>query len=295
MDESGRVSRRALLIGGGATGALLAAGGIGAALEWNNPAFVRLRGGCGRTPDVPASHYAVTSGTFNSTAMGGAMPWVVALPPDHQPGNGTAVVLVLHGANANADMMSVQVGLPGFATAVGARLAFAAPGGGAGYYWHPRADGHDPLAWAVEEFLPMVERRFGVGGTAERRATFGWSMGGFGALLVAQQHPGLVTATVAASPAVFPSYDAARSGHPDTFDSAADWSRYGLWDHLAALSGVAARIDCGSADPFAPTAQMLLRRVPGATGSITDGCHDVAFWRRVAPAEVRWLAGRLAG
>jgi S-formylglutathione hydrolase FrmB len=146
----------------------------------------------------------------------------------------------------------------------------------------------------VDEFLPMVEDRFGVGGSRGRRATLGWSMGGFGALLMAQQHPDLFAAAVGMSPAVFPSYDAARSGHDYTFDSAEDWQRYGLWNHLDDLAGTAVRIDCGAADPFAPTARRLLDRIPGVTGRIGSGCHDTTFWRRTAPVELRFLERVLA-
>jgi S-formylglutathione hydrolase FrmB len=185
------------------------------------------------------------------------------------------------------------IGLPGFATAAGERLVFAAPGGGGSLYWHPRADGRDPMQWALREFLPMVERRFGVGGKRERRAAFGWSMGGAGALLVAQEHTKLVSTSVALSPAVFPSYDAARSGHDYTFDSEADWQDFGVWERAGKLASTTVLIECGSADPFAPTARQLLHRIPNATGGIASGCHDFGFWRRSAPTAVRFLGAHL--
>jgi S-formylglutathione hydrolase FrmB len=294
MDQdAGAVSRRALLLGG--LGAAASAIGVGAAVEWDNPRFVRLRGGCGDTPPVPHSTYAVTTGAFESDAMRSSLPWSVALPADQRPGDGTPVVLCLTGLGDGPATAMTRIGFPGFATAAGLRLAFAAPGGGGNRYWHPRADGRDPLAWAVDEFLPMVEDRFGVGGGRNRRAALGWSMGGYGVLLVAQQRPGLVDAAVALSPAVFPSYAAARSGHDYTFDSAQDWERYGVWQHLGDLAGTAVRIDCGGADPFAPTARELLRRIPGAVGGIGSGCHDDGFWRRSTPAALRFIAAHADG
>ena len=292
MDDAGAVSRRTLLLGGigGAAAGLLTGGVI---YEWDNPRFVRLRGGCGDTPPVPRSDYRVVSGTFDSDAMDAAVPWSVALPPGHEAGDGTPVVLCLTGLGDGPGVVMSGIGFPGFATAAGARLAFAAPGGGGNLYWHPRADGRDPLTWATDEFLPMVEKRFGVGGGADRRGVMGWSMGGAGALLVAQLRPDLTRAVVALSPAVYPSYAAARSGHDYTFDSAQDWQRYGVWPHLGDLAGAAVRIDCGGADPFAPTARHLLDRIPGAVGGIGSGCHDEGFWRRSAPAAVRFLAAHL--
>lgn len=292
------VSRRRLLVGGGAAAVVAALGG-GVAAEWDNPRVVRLRGGCGEEPSVPTSHYVVTTGVFDSQAMGARMPWLVAVPPTEEAGfappPADALVLCLTGLGDGIDMAISGIGFPGYARAANLRFAFAVPGGGSDLYWHPRGNGQDPLAWAVEEFLPMVEQHFNVGRTPQSRATLGWSMGGFGALLLAQQRPDLFSAAAALSPAVFPSYDAARSGHSYTFDSADDWNRYGLWNHLDELGGTAVRVDCGNYDPFAPTARELLRRIPGAVGGIESGCHDKAFWRRRAATSLRFLADNLSG
>ena len=289
------VSRRQVLVGGGAAAVLAAVGG-GVAAEWDNPRFARLRGGCGDTPPVPASGYAVTRGTLRSEAMGATLPWAVAIPNARTRSSRLALVLCLTGLGDSTEMVFTGIGFPGWATQdrFDDVLAFAVPGGGGNLYWHPRADGRDPLAWTLEEFVPMVEQRFDIGGSPARRATLGWSMGGFGALLVAQQRPGMFSAAAALSPAVFPSYDAARSGHSYTFDSAADWDSNGLWNHLDELSSAAVRIDCGSYDPFAPTARELLKRIPGAVGEIGSGCHDKAFWRRTAPDSLAFLADKLS-
>lgn len=292
--DVGSVSRRAVLLGG--LGAVVVAGTAGVALEWDNPRVVRLLGRCGDTPALPDSDYRTITGTFDSAAMRATVPWLVALPPDHDPGTESLpLILCLHGAGADADKVASTVGFPAYSGQAGLRVALAAPGGGESLYWHPRADGRDPLGWALEEFLPMVERRFGVGGDRRRRATTGWSMGGFGALLAVQQRPDLFVAAAGLSPAVWTSYDAARSGHGGTFDSAEDWQRYGLWDHLDDLSGTPTYIACGGADPFAPTARELLRRIPGAVVDVADGCHDAGYWRRHAATALRFLSRQLGG
>lgn len=292
MDDGG-VSRRTLLLGG--VGAVVAAGASGLALEWNSPTVMRALGRCGDTPSLPQSTYRIERGTFASDAMQGSMPWLVALPPDgpglHVP---PPVALCLHGAFSNADKVETGVGFPAFASAGNLRVALVTPGGGGSLYWHPREDGRDPLAWALEEFLPMVEERFSIGGSRERRGVIGWSMGGAGALLVAQERPDLVAAAVALSPAVWPSYDAAQSGHGYTFETPEQWERYGVWQRVDELEGIGVRVDCGSADPFAPTARELLDRIPGVSGGIEDGCHDNGFWRRRAPTALRFLADRLS-
>lgn len=292
LDDSG-LSRRALLIGGGAA-ALAAAVGGGVAAEWNNPRFVRLRGGCGDAPPVPRSTYTITRGTFESDAMRAEVPWAVAMPTrDGKVVREIPVVLCLTGLGDGVDAVMSDIGFPGFATAAGLDLAFAAPGGGGNLYWHPRDDGRDPLAWAVDEFLGMVQPRFVVGG-AGRRGALGWSMGGYGALLAAQQSPSRFDAVAALSPAVYESYDAARAGHTYTFDSEAQWKLYGYWPQLEDTRFSPTRIDCGDADPFAPVSRDLLARISGSVGGISSGCHDKAFWRRKAPAALHFLAEHLS-
>lgn len=294
MDDGG-ISRR-LLLGGGA-GALAGLAIVGVGLDYevdHRPSLRKRLFGCGNTPTIPTSTYRVTSGTTSSRAMHGEMPWIVAIPADHEAGDPLPIVLCLPGDGGNAATLTDSVGLPGWATSAGLRLGFACPGGEASTYYHPRADGTDSFAWVTEEFLPMAERRFGMGGSKPGRAVMGWSMGGYGALLVAQRRPDLVNAAMAASPAVFPTYHAAVTPHGGTFDSAADWSRWGLWNQAGSMHGVAVRIDCGNADPFATTARQLLHRIPGAVGAITDGCHDNGFWRRQATSELGFLAGHLA-
>jgi S-formylglutathione hydrolase FrmB len=229
------------------------------------------------------------------------VPWVVALPsryidrtsPTALAAGRLPLVIALPGMGGQPQDMVSGVGLPGWATAANLNLAFASPGGGGSTYYHPRTDGTNSFAWVTEEFIPMVERKFAVGGLRDKRAMFGWSMGGFGSLLVAQQRPALVCAAVGSSPAVFPSYQAAISGHPHTFDSAADWERWGLWDHRSEFNKVPVRIDCGSGDPFAATARMLLADVPDAVGHIESGCHDDGFWRRNATSQLQFLAAHL--
>ena len=284
-DQGGAVSRRALLLG--ALGAGVAAVGAGAAVEWDNPTFVRLRGGCGPNPPVPQSTYDVrTLGSPGST-------YYVGVPAGHTPGDGTPLAIYLPGLNRNAEDLEGGLGITGFATVAGSKLAFVQPAFGGNSYWHPRADGRDPMALLLDHVVPAVEERFGVGGSRSRRGVFGSSMGAFGTLLLAQQHPDTVAAAVALSPAVFQSYAEARRSHPYTFDSEADWQRYGLWEHLDEMHDVAVRIDCGSADPFAPTARQLVKRIPGAIGGIESGCHVGSFWRRRMPATLDFLAQHL--
>jgi S-formylglutathione hydrolase FrmB len=297
-DEGGRVSRRALLLGG--AGAAVVLGGGAAAIDHELGRHPGLRDrifGCGSTPPLPASHYTITTGTFASAAMKGEVPWEFAIPTaiiDRTgPTTRVPLVVVLPGEYGQPGALATQVGLPGWATAAKLNASFAAPGDVGSTYYHPRTNGTNSYAMVTQEFIPMIEKRFGVGGARTRRAIYGWSMGGFGALLVAQLRPDLVCAAVGASPAVFSSYHAAITGHPDTFDSETDWALWGLWNHLAVMGKVPVRIDCGNGDPFAATAKQLLKRIPGAVGQISSGCHDEGFWRRSATTQLQFLAAHL--
>jgi S-formylglutathione hydrolase FrmB len=301
-DHGGAVSRRALLLG--VLGAGVAAVGAGAAVEWDTPTFVRLRGGCGPNPSVPRSTYDVrtltisASVTDSSGATTTTIPdsiYYVGVPAGHSPGDAMPLAIYLPGLNRKDEDLRGGLGITGFATAAGSELAFVQPAFGGNSYWHPRADGRDPMAELLDHVVPAVEKRFGVGGSRERRGVFGSSMGAFGSLLLAQLHPDKVAAAVALSPAVFQSYAEARRSHPYTFDSEDDWKTYGLWDHLDEIRGPAVRIDCGSGDPFAPTARQLLKRIPGAVGGIESGCHVGSFWRRRMPETLTFLASHLTG
>jgi S-formylglutathione hydrolase FrmB len=294
--DGGRLSRRTVLAGGAASLAALAGLGVAADYEVNrHPSLHQRLFGCGHTPPIPASTYRVTAGTAHSAAMHGDMPWIVAVPADHSPGQPLPIVLTLPGDGGRAETMANGVGLPGWASAAGLRLGFACPGGEGSTYYHPRRDGTNSLAWVTDEFLPMAEKRFGMGGSKAARAVLGWSMGGYGALLIAQQRPELVSAVVGSSPAVFPSYSAAVTGHSGTFDSAADWARWGFWNSAGTVHDVAVRLDCGTGDPFVSTARTLLHRIPGAVGTIADGCHDDGFWRRTATSQLHFLSGHVTG
>lgn len=272
----------------------MAGGGFGARYEIDHhPGLRRRLFGCGSTPALQPSRYRLVSGSLDSRAMKAPIPWTAALPPAYRRSEPVPLLLALPGVNGGATDFVTQTGLPGYATAAGIDVAMVSSGDVGSTYYHPRRNGTSYLAFLLDELVPMIERRFAVGGARKRRAVYGLSMGGFGALLVAQQRPDLVGAAVGSSPAVFSSYHAAVTGHPDTFDSDADWRHWGLWDAVAGMGAMPVRIDCGDADPFAPTAQALLGRIPNAVGAISSGCHDTGFWRRHAPVQLGFIADRL--
>jgi S-formylglutathione hydrolase FrmB len=162
---------------------------------------------------------------------------------------------------------------------------------GGNAYWHPRSDGDNPIKMILEEFLPMLAR---LHLKVDPFAVLGWSMGGYGALLLAELSP-RVKAVAAESPAIWPSYDVARSVNSTAFDSAEDWQRYNVVGHANALSHALVRVDCGLSDPFLPASEALEKvlRPPSAV-YLSPGGHDGTFWAGRGPVQLQFVARAMA-
>jgi YD repeat-containing protein len=204
---------------------------------------------------------------------------------------GLEVVIALHGLGGDA-VSAADLYAPAM-TQAGARFAVVAADGGS-TYWHKRADGDDPLGMIVHEILPRAAAH---GLAVGRIGIIGYSMGGYGALLLAER---LSTdgprpaAVAAASPAIFPSFQDARSADSRSFAGPAEFARYDVLAGLAALRRVPAWVSCGSDDPFEATTELTRDRLGRLTGrpvagGITSGCHDDAFWARTAPSALEFL------
>jgi enterochelin esterase-like enzyme len=168
-------------------------------------------------------------------------------------------------------------------------FAIASIDGGDATNWHRRKNGDDPPKMITDEFLPRLAAR---GLRTDRFALWGWSLGGFGALLLASRlGPGRVAAVAAASPALWSAYGASGSG---TFDGPADFAANNVASRTHALSAIALRVDCGRDDPFAGQVRKFRAAVtPTPAGGISDGCHDAGFWRSQAAAELAFVGTHL--
>lgn len=276
-----RVTRRGLLLGSGA-GVAAAAGG-GALVEYDVlPGRVwayehlGLNGDAGRIPDVEPGELA--RGTLDGAA------WWVSRPPGAT--GELPVVLALHGARMTAETLLERVGLDRFLAASGQGFAIAAIDGGDSGYWHPRADGRDPRGLVLDRFLPLLAAD-GLATTAP--GLLGWSMGGYGALLLATglETPGPV---LAVSPAVWSHREDAA---PGAFDGAADFEEWGVFGRTDDLVGLEVRVDCGRGDPFYRNVLELEDAAPGLDVRIEAGGHDYGYWTRELPGQLAWLGERV--
>jgi pimeloyl-ACP methyl ester carboxylesterase len=207
--------------------------------------------------------------------------YTVAYPPGHRPGSRLPLVLYLHAYGGNH--ASLLGGLT-LARALAARArgrplppmgAVAVDGGG--LYWNPHP-GDDPLAMLVDEVIPRFQR-IGLGRSPGSIGVVGVSMGGYGALLLGEKHPQLISAAAAISPAVWSSYAQAYAANAGAFASAADFARDDVITHAAALARMPLRIASGRDDPFHPGVVALADVLPkSAVVEFPSGCHDGAFF-----------------
>ncbi len=239
------------------------------------PDPLKTRLGLGPQPYIPdAPEGRVTLESVDSSGMGGTVDLFTAVPAGHGEGAGLPVVVILHGASARAAALR-EFGLGRFLSAVVADGAapFVLAGtddGPSG--WVADGSGPDPQQMVLTE-LPrwLAERGF----DSERRALWGWSRGGYGALRLAQTAPRWARAAALFSPAVAPG-DA-------------------VFDDLPSLAPLPLGVWCGLEDPFVGGVRALVEELPTPPQVLTlaEGGHTRVFWNDHTPEAFAWLARKL--
>jgi pimeloyl-ACP methyl ester carboxylesterase len=192
------------------------------------------------------------------------------------------LVVALHGHGGDADWPFTGVHLERHVAPTG--LAVATVDGG-DFYWHARGSGIDTGRMVVEELLPLLGRR---GLAIDRVGLIGWSMGGYGALLMASRlGPSRVAGVVAASAALWQSPGETA---PGAFDDVLDYVRNDVFAARAKLRDIPVRLDCGRDDPFIAANRAFAHQLPDATVTFDAGAHTEEYWASHAGAEMTWLA-----
>ncbi|BBY33054.1 alpha/beta hydrolase [Mycolicibacter minnesotensis] len=274
MADMPELSRRAVLRLGAAASAL---GVVGAS----------SLGGARRAQAAPSQGApTMVTGAFTSAARGGATTnWAIARPPG-QAGS-LRPLIALHGKGSDAATVMAGGVEQGLAEAVDAGLppfAVVAVDGG-GSYWHRRASGEDSGAMVTDELLPLLADQ---GLDTSRVAFIGWSMGGYGALLLGGRlGPRRTAAICAVSPALWMTAGATA---PGAFDGPTDYAANSVFG-MPALASIPIRVDCGDADPFAAATQAFIAQLPSPpAGGFSPGGHDGSYWSSQLPAELTWIA-----
>jgi S-formylglutathione hydrolase FrmB len=228
----------------------------------------------------------MVTGSFVSAARGGINTnWAIARPPGHT--GPLRPVIALHGKGSDAASVMAGGVEQGLAQAVAAGLppfAVVAVDGG-GSYWHKHASGEDSGAMVLDELIPML-------GTqrldTSRVAFLGWSMGGYGALLLGGRlGPARTAAICAVSPALWLSPGAVA---PGAFDGPGDFAANSVFG-MPALASIPIRVDCGNSDPFYAATKQFVAQLPNPpAGGFSPGGHTAAYWSSQLPAELTWIA-----
>lgn len=238
-----------------------------------------------RATPAPTAPTMVT-GSFASAARGGITTnWAIARPPGQA--GALRPLIALHGKGSDASTVMAGGVEQGLAEAVAAGLppfAVVAVDGG-GSYWHRRASGEDSGAMVTDELLPLLADQ---GLDTSRVAFLGWSMGGYGALLLGGRlGPRRTAAICAVSPALWLSPGATA---PGAFDGAADFEANSVFG-MPALGSIPIRVDCGDSDPFYSATKAFIAQLPHPpAGGFSPGGHDGGYWSSQMPAELTWIA-----
>ncbi|TDO14251.1 S-formylglutathione hydrolase FrmB [Mycobacterium sp. BK086] len=298
MCRMANLSRRAVLrlgagVVAGAAGAVAAGRVLEPAAQLAGPDIAMTGVGAPLLPPAPlepapagAPAPTMVTGSFVSAARGGINTnWAIARPPGQTAP--LRPVIALHGRWQNAAGVMAGGVEQGLAQAVNAGLppfAVVAVDGGDGY-WHKRASGDDSGAMVLDELIPMLG---GQGLDTSRVAFIGWSMGGYGALLLgARLGPARTAAITAVSPALWTTSGAAADG---AFDGPDDFAANNVFG-LPALAQIPIRIDCGDSDPFYGATKQFIAQLPHPpAGGFSPGGHDGGYWSSQLPGEIAWMA-----
>lgn len=266
----GLTRRRLLTAGGGVAAAAVVVAGVTATVGLPRSIRARLNDPGGTIPDMPVGEVRLE--TVRSEARGRDVGLFTAVPAGQGNGAGLPVCLVLHGASATtADFAAF--GLPQFLTAAvraGAPPFVLVGVDGGRIRWEPTA-GDDPQRMLVEEVPVWCEQR---GFDPTRMAAHGWSMGGYGSLLLAASHPGLLRAVAVLSPAV-------GGGLLAPIVDQLEGDRVAVW--------------CGKDDALYGPVQDFVASVPGGTAiaAYADGAHTRSYWNTVTVDALTFAGSRL--
>jgi S-formylglutathione hydrolase FrmB len=241
------------------------------------------------------------SGSFYSAARRTTVGYTIGYPPGHGPGDKLPLVIALHAFGGNhTNALSGLTPSAALALKPGGvplpPMALVTADGGSGY-WNPHP-GDNPQAMLTDELIPMCQRKgLGTGTRGARKiGVMGISMGGYGAILLAEKYPHLIAAVAAISPAIWTSYTQAQSANAGAYASAADFAQDDAMTHAAALAGIPVRVASGFDDPFYPGVQTLARALPKNPGgappevAFAQGCHTSAFFNAQEPPSLAFLA-----
>lgn len=256
------------------------------------PALVRFTGPCTtRPPHRRVGRGLTYTGQFFSDARRREVGYTLAYPPGYVQGDVLPLAVYLHPHGGSH--LSPFGGYPlAAAVSLGRNgkiinpIAMVCADGGDGY-WHPRP-GDDPMGMVVDELVPMC-RRIGLG---HDRSVFvtGIEMGGYGAILFAEQHPEVFGGAAAVSPSIWLDYASAEAADPYAFTSAAQFAHYDVVRQAGALARKPLRVVHSTGDGFGRGVAAFARRLPRPADVVRASGAGASFYAEQAGATMLFLS-----
>lgn len=250
------------------------------------------------TPAAAAS-YTLVGGRFTSASTGRQHKWVVTYPAGHGTDAHLPVAIVMHGSNQTAYTMAGGIfGGLGYPERLDALIragkapafALASIDGYNGYYEKKGSRDYGKLV--ATEFLDLLTAR---GLDTSRLALTGWSMGGWGALRLAQRElRGRVKAITATSTPCYPTWKSQPSSERAD-QTKAQFDANNFYHHPGLLAGVPIYLLCGTRDGFYKGNKAFAKVLAKAKGVRTPkvhfskGGHTTAYWKSVVTSQLQFV------
>jgi enterochelin esterase-like enzyme len=259
-------------------------------------------------PSHPAAAGQVLPFTLASPVLGRSWVNRIYLPDGYGDGATYPVIYLLHGANNDAAGWVDQADINTLVDRLirGGRLRpciIVMPSVENSWY----LDGPERMETAlIQDLLPWVEAHYAIRADRAARTVAGISMGGFGALRLALDHPQLFSAVALLSPAIYvpepPAQSAARRAAVFQTNGVFDPARWKALNYPALIDGFAAThlrlrlfISAGAQDGLHTNiAGRTLYDIWRARGwqaemHVSPGQHDFKLWRHDLPPALRFL------
>jgi enterochelin esterase-like enzyme len=281
--------------------------------------------GCERDPQPPAEPEPfvrlLKNQSFRSSILHRDINYAVLLPADYDSSVASSypVVYLLHGYGDNESAW-YQYGLISYyadADPAGIQPMIYVMPQGFNTYWVNKYNGQYPyMDVMVKELVPTIDSLFRTVKDAQHRAVMGYSMGGYGALILPARNPGVFRTGVVLSMSF-------RTDEQYMAEPQSNWdSQWGtlfggigssgtarLTDYFIShspfhffknpadpsLQGQRYFIDCGDDEETLSETSDLLHAVMRGEGirheyRVRNGAHDWSYWHRSLPEALRFIS-----